>query len=488
VSSPTIVTPLLENGGKAIRCAAGVNHSLVVVETEERRIVKTRSLDPMPSEMAANPSGASASSRSLDPRRSTRKTSAETVVYHQVYGFGRNDSMKIGLISPRAPATAANGAVEAEVETVVLPRRVALRCRVHHLPDEGGQPRASAGSPPPLGIFDLQASAEHSAALVHRRAGHIELHTWGNATFGALGCAVPQVHAAATAAPSAVPVNVVPVPSFVASLSLSENAEARASSLLLEGEFPSSCSLGRRSSFVLTNLGRCFAFGTSEEGMLGLGPKIAESSTPSEIALPLELRGERLAVVSAGLSHVLACTERGRVLAWGSKIPSGLDLRSETAANGDAAASSAARPARGSNPSYDDHIQWSPRQVELSSRSASRHDCKVVSVGAGYDCSLFVTESGRVLSCGLSSGRLGLGEAVGASRPGGDRKNETGGSEDEGATILRRRVAAPRPLWGGLRLWYDRPVGGDAIAAPAQPPPRRRPPNRRAMQRGVTIS
>jgi hypothetical protein len=30
-TTPTLITPLLENGGKAIHCAAGVDHSLVVV-------------------------------------------------------------------------------------------------------------------------------------------------------------------------------------------------------------------------------------------------------------------------------------------------------------------------------------------------------------------------------------------------------------------------------------------------------------------------
>jgi alpha-tubulin suppressor-like RCC1 family protein len=249
----------------------------------------------------------------------------------------------------------------------------------------------------------------------------------------------------------------------------------------MEGEYPSSCSLGRRSSFVLTNLGRCFAFGTSEEGMLGLGPKITEMSRPSEIALPAELRGERITVVSAGVSHVLACTERGRVLAWGSKIPSGLDLRSgagsgsSTGTNG----GTGSKAAHSNNNPHDDHTQWSPRQVELSSKSVTRRDYKIVSVGAGYDCSMFVTESGRVLSCGLSSGRLGLGEAVGASPPGGSGGRDVEG--EDAAPIRRRRVATPQPLWGGLRLWYDQSNSDASLQ-------QLRRPNRRVMHRGTTIS
>jgi alpha-tubulin suppressor-like RCC1 family protein len=490
VTTPTIVTPLVENGGKAICCSAGVNHSLVVVETEERRIIKTRSFDHEASSLSAT--AGSASSRSLDPRGPAKSTATETIVYHQIYGFGRNDSMKIGLIRPRGAAV--NGVVEAEVEHVLLPRRVALRCRVQQLYDV--PPHVAPEALPPLGIFDIQASAEHSSALVHRGTGEIELYTWGNATFGALGCSTPKrptmtsrppssssLSAPYTSVPS-VPISVVPIPSVVASLSMSDNDEAKATSLLLDGEFPVSCSLGRRSSFVLTCFGRCFAFGTSEEGMLGLGPKITESSRPTELALPVELRGEGLTVVSAGVSHVLACTEGGRVLAWGSKIPSGLELRNGSNNNGGGSSNnstSSKTVTTQESGSHDEHIQWSPRQVVMSTKSLPSQDYRVVSVGAGYDCSLFVTESGRVLSCGLSSGRLGLGERVGASQTTTAPDEPSSTTPSTKKAIVRRRVPVPQPLWGGLRLWYRRSIKPAVLAPPGRP-------GKPVMHRGVTIS
>jgi Regulator of chromosome condensation (RCC1) repeat len=70
VTRPTIVTPLLENGGKAIACAAGAFHSLVVVENRHGQ--------------------------------------------DQLYGFGRHDVL--GLVRP-SPHRA----------DVLLPRRVQLR-------------------------------------------------------------------------------------------------------------------------------------------------------------------------------------------------------------------------------------------------------------------------------------------------------------------------------------------------------------------------
>ena len=478
ICNPTIVTPLLENGGKAIACAAGVNHSLVVVETEERRIVKSRSFDPpsTTSSSSHNNHGGTtataatplttASSRSVDDNhpptnRLSNASSTETVVYHQIYGFGRNDSMKIGLISPRVALI--NG-MEEQFEAVLLPRRVALQCRVHqydnHNHNEAPRRRSSssaaahaaAPSRPPLGIFDVQASAEHSSALVHRSSGDIELYTWGNATFGALGCSMPSPAVRSPSSSSVVPVNVVPVPSFVASLSQSSNEEAQASSLLMDGEYPLSVSLARRCSFVTTSLGRCFSFGSSDEGMLGLGPKVTEAHWPSEVALPIEVRNEGLIQVRAGASHVVACTDRGRVLAWGAKGPSGLSFSKDSIEhhhhhhhhqiNG--------QPPHKSDPA----IQWSPHPVEITGKAfRKQHDCQVVQVGAGYDCSIFVTESGRVLSCGRPSGRLGLGDV-----------------RTEPSSYM---VVPPQPLLGGLRLWHD-----DRDAR------RKRP----GLKRGVTIS
>lgn len=154
VATPTIVTPLLEHGGKAIACAAGVSHSLVVVVTEARRLIKSRSMNHMYNYDDANTS--------------------EPVVHHQMYGFGRNDFMKIGLVSPRL----AKPGSQDEMECVVLPRRVALRCKVRHDYDSDTLPQGILPSRPPRNT------------LLHC---YDDLREMSNCIPGAMLCMVPWV-------------------------------------------------------------------------------------------------------------------------------------------------------------------------------------------------------------------------------------------------------------------------------------------------------
>lgn len=353
VATPTIVTPLLEHGGKAIACAAGVSHSLVVVVTEARRLIKSRSMNHMYNYDDANTS--------------------EPVVHHQMYGFGRNDFMKIGLVSPRL----AKPGSQDEMECVVLPRRVALRCKVRHDYDSDTLPQ---------GIFAVEASAEHSAALLRRSSGDVELYTWGNAMHGALG--LPQASQQGSFEVSSV--RIVPVPSFVASLSRTSNPDARSSSMLLRGEYPTGLSLGPHSSFVTTSEGRCFSFGISEEGMLGLGRRVRESHEPTEIALPKQFSHEFLLRVRAGASHVVATTLSGNVYSWGLKLNAGL----------------------GQSSNDPDHIQWSPMPTTIPPILPALNPERTIQAIPGFDSTIFITESGRVLSCGKASGRLGQGEVT----------------------------------------------------------------------------
>lgn len=75
---------------------------------------------------------------------------------------------------------------------------------------------------------------------------------------------------------------------------------------------------------------------------------------------------------------------------------------------------------------------WTPRRAEGPAQHPLDLDGRwkrIVAASAGYDSSSFIVDSGHVFSSGKSSGRLGLGET-------------------------RRNVAVPRPVFGGLRLWY----------------------------------
>lgn len=476
VMTPTIVTPLLENGGKAVHCAAGVDHSLVVVEMEERRLMKSRSMEPS---HPANNTAAIPSSQHLHRSESQSNTfpqsrvcsnhgeehAMEAVLHHQMYGFGRNNFMKIGLVRPnpskrQTPSTTRSSgrgpplnhalppALVDRTECESLPRRVALRCSVRKYP----RSRIDFADPSScLGIFAVAASVDHSAALVRRTSGDVELFTWGNASFGALG--LPhfahtdrqedidsQAMQAPTLTPVASPQRIVPVPTFVACLSRTSNRDAQIASLLNyeKGEFPVDVSLGRSCSFIVTSIGRCFAFGTSETGMLGLGLGVTEANQPVEVFLPRDSLLDQLSTIDkfcsvhAGSSHAIACTTNGNAYGWGTRCYAGLESKPHivTPTSSD---HHTPRHVSGSTPRSVSHtldIEWSPKNVEFPADSPIiRQAC------AGNDCSIFLSASGQVWSTGKNSGRLGCGE-------------------------LSMDVIAPKPLFGGLQLFKQQPLDG----------------------------
>jgi alpha-tubulin suppressor-like RCC1 family protein len=403
--TPTIVTPLVENGGKSVLCAAGATHSLVVVQTEERRLVKSRSLDDQ----------CSSSPRS--------RSSNESIAFHQVYGFGRNEHLQLGLMSLKQ----LHG-VRHDSECVLLPRRVSLRCRIHCSSLE-----YNSNETHPMGIFALAASVNHSAAIMRRSNDSVELYTWGNTNCGAN----PTMTAASSnsgfeSAHSATDFptegaytqsrKVLPLPSIVPTLSRSAQKNVKTRSLLVEEdkECPTAVSLGVRSTFVITSLGRCFSFGSGFDGTLGLGPQLRESRQPTELKIPANAQGNRFLSVSAGASHVLACTEAGEVLAWGSRMPPFISPPSRSSETKTTLASSTLES--------NESTLWFPEKMhEFPAESASRNP-RIVYACAGYDSSTFVAKTGEVYVSGKASGRLGLGE-------------------------IKDDVFSPIPMFGGLRLF-----------------------------------
>lgn len=437
IMTPTIVTPLVENGGKTVACAAGVNHSLVVVETEQQRLVKSRSFEYARQQQQQCPSSSSSRPQCLTSRSQTdietKPPGSESTVYHQMYGFGRNDFMKIGLVSPKLANQRSNSSGSSirtsldEMECVILPRRVALRCSVQRNHDCAH------------GIIAIEASSEHSAALVRKATGDVELYTWGNAMFGALG--LPPVQGAAAQQQSyspAMTVHIVPVPSFVASLSRRSNVDARSSSLLLDdvGEYPVKISLSRCCSFVSTSIGRCFSFGMSEEGMLGLGPGVTEVHQPTEIVMPDGAKDETIVSVSAGASHVVICTKSGNAFAWGAMCHAGLEVKQPLKSPHELRKTPSGKPSTFLKTDAPT-IEWSPKRVEIpversDSNNNAAQSSSISQAFAGYDCSFFVAESGKVFSTGKNSGRLGRGELI-------------------------ADVVPPTSLFGGLHLFKQPP-------------------------------
>jgi alpha-tubulin suppressor-like RCC1 family protein len=397
VTTPIIVTPLLENGGKAVACAAGVNHSLVVVKTEGRRVGRLRSHNRVsrsqPKQSSHDPIQVirviSSPSRLVSDRIQTEEDLdhiERTVHVHQLYGFGKNDCMKLGLLNPPQST---------EEEDVLLPKRVALQCQIW--PEAGGG-----------GMFSIAAGEYHSAALVHRPTGAVELYTWGDATRGALGFTTME----SGFNKSVLAPRVAPIPTLVESLSYqpmfyrgdkSQSSETRLqtiaaisatgnSILSITGrrpEIPVQVALGRNSTFIVTSNGRCFSFGNCLFGLLGHGNRSTTLDDPTAIAFPQVAKNlPHINFISIGAKHALATDIDGHIYQWGTDAVTG-------------------------------HADWYPRTINCS---------HVVKACAGYDSSIVVKKDGKTLSFGKESGRLGLGESC------CDQQQ-------------------PTPLFGGLHLW-----------------------------------
>ena len=405
VTTPTLVTPLLENGGKTIHCAAGVNHSLVVVSTEGRRLQKTKNtIDSTTSDI-----GLPSFSKSEDDEDDYFDSSADSVKHHQVYGFGRNDMMKIGLVN----SPIAEDQDEVDDDDILLPHRVALHCTVW--PQE-------TSSDTSQGIFNIAASEEHSAALVRKPTGDVEVYMWGNASLGALG--LPPIDGGKVVVtggigqkPTSNVSEIYPLPTIVESLSYRPHNESKLGC-------PKSLALGPYCSYVLMSSGSCMSFGFSAEGMLGQGFGLRHSPEPQAVFLPPENGsedGNAIVSLSAGASHVICITENGNAYSWGVDKNGRLGLRAEEYHTASTDKEKIA-------------IEWVPQRVDVqrhatkTSQGEPEDSTFAVKVCGGYDSSVLLMRSGQLLSFGKRSGRLGRGE-------------------------VESDVLEPRPMHGGLCLF-----------------------------------
>lgn len=420
-TSPTLITPLLENGGKVLHCAAGVDHSLVVVATEGRRVHKLQQR----AEVANSEHGAASlantrqhSFGNVSPTNSAE--SQEALNHHQVYGFGSNDFMKIGLVN----AKLADDGGEGDVEDILLPRRVALHCSVW--PGKEGS-KKHGELLPQEGVFGIAASAEHSAALVRRATGDIEVYMWGNATVGALGLPIAKesqvkVDGRLTQRPRSNANNIFPLPTVLECLSYRPDRESPLG-------FPRQVSLGPYCSFVVMSTGKCMSFGFSAEGMLGHGYGLRHTMEAKEVFFPPgETDGDNGVVsITAGAYHAIALTKQGHAYSWG--INSDDRLGHGTGEFVDVV------PEDGKYGKKDFVIiEWVPQQIDLTSTSLGKtsdsDSLHCIEACAGYDSSMLVARSGQVYSFGKRSGRLGKGEVA-------------------------SDVSVPEPLHGGLRLFNN---------------------------------
>eukprot|EP00814_Leptocylindrus_danicus_P009926 CAMPEP_0116010906 /NCGR_PEP_ID=MMETSP0321-20121206/4263_1 /TAXON_ID=163516 /ORGANISM="Leptocylindrus danicus var. danicus, Strain B650" /LENGTH=708 /DNA_ID=CAMNT_0003480061 /DNA_START=84 /DNA_END=2207 /DNA_ORIENTATION=+ len=425
-ASPTVITPILENGGKALDCAAGATHSLVIVQTDGKRVskmLKRRNRVANADDNAAmsvfsrlstssNANDAPSSVGTATGMRSKFIESTQTpVCLHQVYAFGSNSHMKLGLV---------NTSVD-ESDDVLLPRRVALHCQVSQKP--GQKPGVK------YGIFSLAASMHHSAALVRRSNGSTELYTWGYAGDGALGldARYAQVVVTPTLVRNLPPYlntqsshNVISKEATISTLLTSALSKSSSYSIgkrptlslgSRSGGMGSSHSevlvdiaVGVRSTFLLTSEGKCLVFGKSDCGLLGLGEGTTQVMNATRIAFGESSVGREMPQMKSlgvGLHHAVAVSLTGEVWRWGS---------SEHGQLGPVVADTAATVNTGSGSC----ILWRPERLILEQDGDSMIEgggtCDADLVCAGSDATVLVMKSGAVLSCGRNSGRLGQGE------------------------------------------------------------------------------
>jgi Regulator of chromosome condensation (RCC1) repeat len=152
--------------------------------------------------------------------------------------------------------------------------------------------------------------------------------------------------------------------------------------------------------------------------------------------MPVDIQGERAVDVSLGPSTTLVVTESGRCLSAGSSNCGMLGQAGKTDAERFVPIDIPnQKPIVGVSAGVTHVVAWTQTgevygwgdAVETPQRISI--ETPIVQATAGRDCLFFCAKNGSVWSSGLASGRLGQG-------------------------FVTEQVVSPKPIYGGLRLWY----------------------------------
>ena len=146
-------------------------------------------------------------------------------------------------------------------------------------------------------------------------------------------------------------------------------------------------SAGNRHSACVTRVGVLYSWGCNPDGRLGNGTTI-DACAPQKIILPTN---EGVAAVSCGVCHTLALSASGRMFAWGCGKSGRLGVGKQ-----------------GEGGAFDHENRLSPASVPLSDAQA-----RFVDVAAGSNHNLAIQDTGQVVSWGAlasvsNRGQLGL--------------------------------------------------------------------------------
>lgn len=117
---------------------------------------------------------------------------------------------------------------------------------------------------------------------------------------------------------------------------------------------------------ILTECGKVYCFGSNNYGQCGFASEAMHAWNPTRV---LGLEDEQVVDIAAGYQHVLACTEKGNVYAWGKGERGQLGL-------------------------------GTPMNMKSAERIAFPNHQKVVSVGAGFNQSFALTQDGELYGWG----------------------------------------------------------------------------------------
>ncbi|XP_034946431.1 probable E3 ubiquitin-protein ligase HERC4 isoform X2 [Chelonus insularis] len=133
---------------------------------------------------------------------------------------------------------------------------------------------------------------------------------------------------------------------------------------------------GYKHAIALTNNGELYAWGSNDEGQLGIGPEVKAELKPKLVS---SLAAMPIAFIACGGSHTIVVSKSGAIYVWGKNTFGQLGINSTQ------------------NLSY-------PFQLRTLRNSKVRH------VSCGEDFSAFLTADGGVFTCGAGMyGQLGHG-------------------------------------------------------------------------------
>jgi alpha-tubulin suppressor-like RCC1 family protein len=153
-------------------------------------------------------------------------------------------------------------------------------------------------------------------------------------------------------------------------------------------------SVGRDFALAVDASGKIWAWGSSDEGNLGIDTRAAGLPTPTEVATP---PGVIFTAVSAGINESVALDSTGRAWAWGDANGGDLGVNASSVPTGEGTCQG----------NFGGFCSYAPLEVNTPPGVT----LTAVAAGSGYDAALDST--GRIWTWGTSNqGALGLGTAL----------------------------------------------------------------------------